>query len=217
MGGYGSTRWGGHVRRRCIGERTGVLRVRDLVDEATIAAVEAWEERASSPDVLAGTVPLSPPPTLSTLAAQGGTIRVTVTAPARAELTLEPTPQPFGGVRWWVRCPTCWKRRAALYAVPAAAGGHAFGCRPCLRLVYYSQRCEPAVREQLTQQRIARRLGDWVPENLPDLPDKPPRMHWSTYNRLADAFEVSEERRLAALHTRTFARMLDRYAYRLVR
>ncbi len=83
-------------------------------------------------------------------------------------------------------------------------------CRACLEFLYRTQRAAPAHRHQLTPHRVVGRPGVRSPENLPDLPPKPPRMHWRTYDRLADAHEAAEEPRLAAPHTVTVARTLTR-------
>jgi hypothetical protein len=78
-------------------------------------------------------------------------------------------------------------------------------------LVYLSQRCEPTGRHQLTLRRIARRLGSDTPAGVPDLPPKPPRMHWRTYERLADAYEAAEAREVAPLGA-ALGRCLRRHA-----
>jgi hypothetical protein len=52
---------------------------------------------------------------------------------------LDWTPCPFGGGRWWFRCPIildgqpCRRRRRILYRPPSASY---FGCRECYRLTY---------------------------------------------------------------------------------
>jgi hypothetical protein len=54
---------------------------------------------------------------------------------------LEALPLPFGGERWWGRCPlvldgrSCGRRVRKLYLAP---GARYFGCRLCYRLSYRS-------------------------------------------------------------------------------
>ena len=46
---------------------------------------------------------------------------------------LESTPLPFGGLRWWFRCPGCKRRCTKLYL---PRGASAFLCRECHDLTY---------------------------------------------------------------------------------
>jgi hypothetical protein len=87
----------------------------------------------------------------------------------------------------------CDRRRAALYLVPTGA----FRCRVCLHLAYRVQLCGPLERLANRMQKIARRLGEVDPANVPRLPNKPRGMHWTTYARHAAAFRAAEERRNA--------------------
>lgn len=50
------------------------------------------------------------------------------------KLNLEPTVTAFNGQRWWYVCPTCTKRKAALFWQREK-----FGCRKCMGLRYQSQ------------------------------------------------------------------------------
>ena len=113
--------------------------------------------------------------------------------PPGAALQAEAAVANTGRLRWWWRCPTCGRRRAALFLAPAGA----LRCRKCLRLTYWSQKCAPADRLAARMRKLARRLGDEDPANVPLLPDKPRRMHWATYERHAAAFRAAEERRNA--------------------
>ena len=209
MGGSGSTRWGGHVRRRTIGEQTIALHVPTLA-RALAEPAEQWgtfgglgAARATwtlGADDASGRRVLS----LAYAFGWGGEPPRDV----RDALTLEAVPQPFGGVRWWFRCPSCRRRRVALYVVPVL---HRFRCRRCTGLAYYSQRCDHLGRLELTMQRIARRLGDPVPNALPDLPPKPPRMHWRTYQRHVDAVDAAGAAHLAD-GMAVLQRLLDRWS-----
>jgi hypothetical protein len=54
---------------------------------------------------------------------------------SRQAVHLRPTPQRFGGLRWWFACPGCWRRCAKLY-LPRQAS--VFLCRLCHDLSYVS-------------------------------------------------------------------------------
>lgn len=86
----------------------------------------------------------------------------------------------FGGWRTWFACPGCQKRCRILYG-----GGH-FRCRGCHRLRYESQYLDSLSRIQNQRDKIRGRFG---PVNsLEDpFPPKPKRMHWATYDRLAES------------------------------
>lgn len=57
--------------------------------------------------------------------------------PQDYRVRLESSRPPFGGLRWWWRCPAlgCGKRVQKLYLPP---GGGVFACRSCHRLTYES-------------------------------------------------------------------------------
>jgi hypothetical protein len=98
---------------------------------------------------------------------------------ARAHLT--ETATRFGGRRLWVCCPRCGRRCHVLFIV--------FGriaCRRCFWLRYHSQSLDRSGRALHAMGKIAKRI-DANAEM--DLPDKPPGMHWSRYNQLAERFE----------------------------
>jgi hypothetical protein len=90
----------------------------------------------------------------------------------------------LGGCRHWFACPSCGRRCRILY------GGARFRCRLCRGAGYESQYesrmlsvcgIRWCMRARLEERgsRLASVLG------LDDgFPDKPPRMHWSTYRRL---------------------------------
>jgi hypothetical protein len=91
------------------------------------------------------------------------------------------TPTQFGGRRQWFLCLKCGRRCRILY------GGSRFRCRHCYRLSYSSQAETRADRATRAMFKIVRRLDPH--EDCNDLPPKPPRMHWRTYNRLVDRYE----------------------------
>lgn len=121
----------------------------------------------------------------------------------RMVVDLEWTPCNFGGMRPWFRCPGCGRRCAVLYWT-----GGRFLCRCCLGLAYPSQRESPAERAKRRAAKIRKRLGGdpWI--HAP-LPEKPPRMHWSTYWRLVERAFAAQETWYAAMHGHLMA-MLGR-------
>ena len=111
------------------------------------------------------------------------------------------TPQPFGGVRWWALCPVTGARAAVLYM---PAGRTRFASIGALRGSYRTQRISPRDRAMERAQDIDIALGgdgnlfDWWPH-------KPPRMHWTTFDRKWERASRARDRSIAAL-----ADMLDR-------
>jgi hypothetical protein len=80
----------------------------------------------------------------------------------------------------------CGRRVAVLYGLREY-----FACRRCYGLAYASQQ-EP-IRERgfAKAQKILIRLG--AKPNLLDLfPEKPPRLHWRTYDRLHRAYQIAK-------------------------
>jgi hypothetical protein len=90
----------------------------------------------------------------------------------------------FGGRRLWMLCPRCSRRCRVLFF-----GLGRVACRRCFRLRYHSQTMDRIHRAQHAMRKIAKQLDPEVDVGLPDLPDRPPGMRWSRYNRLAERFE----------------------------
>jgi len=67
---------------------------------------------------------------------------------------VEPVRQPFGGRRWYFRCPRCDRRRACLYVLRMA---FRFRCRMCYGLAYHAQRLDRLTRQQRAFRQIVRR------------------------------------------------------------
>lgn len=96
-------------------------------------------------------------------------------------ISLEWTPCHYGGQRVWCRCPGCGRRKAVLYMLRGR-----FYCVACNRLAYATTREDDLMRLGRRGYALLERLGAertwvlqwWWP------PDKPPRMHWRTYDRL---------------------------------
>jgi hypothetical protein len=96
---------------------------------------------------------------------------------ARAQLIKTATR--FGGRRVWICCPRCDRRSRVLYVCYGR-----IACRRCFRLRYQSHRVDRRDRCLNAMIKIAKKIDPEADD--PNLPDKPPGMHWSTYDRLAE-------------------------------
>ena len=97
----------------------------------------------------------------------------------------------YGGRRAWFRCPLCARRCAILYIAGRLA------CTVCLGLAYRSERGTKQDRLNRKVRKLLDRVGG--ADNLCErFPDKPPRVWWRTYSRLADQWAEIECRRIAA-------------------
>ncbi len=123
----------------------------------------------------------------------------------RYRVRLETTPQHFGGVRWWFRCPRTG-RRAVCLRLPL--GGHQFWSRHAYRLGYASQREDRRGRAQLQAEKLYAALGGdghW----MDGAPPKPKWMRWATYHRKALKLDALNDRFDSA-----WARGIDRFLTR---
>ena len=91
----------------------------------------------------------------------------------------------LGGQRPWFVC-SCGRRVAVLYR-----GGRLFGRRQCYSLAYASQRQTPRDRGWEQARKIRMKLGGSA-SLLEPFPEKPKRMHRSTYLRLRARAEGAE-------------------------
>jgi len=109
-------------------------------------------------------------------------------------VVLELEPCHLGGVRPWFRCPAsgCDRRCATLYL-----RGELFACRKCQGLTYPSQREDPAVRAFRRRDRILTRAG--CEAGPVALATRPPRMWWSTFERLRTRAQCAEDEALALM------------------
>lgn len=101
-------------------------------------------------------------------------------------------PRPYGGVQWYLLCPATYRRVSVLWKPPGAsqfASRQAWG----RRVTYYSQSIDPIGRAWRVKRKVAKRLGSEDP-NDHELPDKPPGMWWSTYDRHVARYEAADER-----------------------
>ena len=102
----------------------------------------------------------------------------------------------FGGRRPWFICSAysqgryCGRRVAVLYCL-----WDYFACRHCYELAYESQQEPIWMRGLLKAQKIRERLGA-RPNVFEPFPEKPPRMHWRTYQRLYRTYEIAKDRSL---------------------
>jgi len=106
--------------------------------------------------------------------------------PILQQVTITWTGLHFGGQRPWFICRGCGRRAAVLYTT-----GGLFECRNCHGLVYASQQESPRHRSLSQAQKVRLRLGG-DPDIFDDFPEKPKRMHWSTYDRLRARAEKAE-------------------------
>src|SRR5262245_5650109 len=93
----------------------------------------------------------------------------------------------FGGLRWWFICP---RRNIRVRKLYLPLGGRHFWSRRAYRLDYGSQRETVHDRAMRRARKLYRRLGGDPVDD--EYPDKPPRMRWTTYNRLMDKLRAAE-------------------------
>lgn len=115
---------------------------------------------------------------------------------------LDATPQPFGGVRWWMRCPSCGDRRTVLYYWRSM-----YRCQRCHGLPYRSQRATDQERWARQAAKLWDRIA--VVDEETGWRNKRPWIRWSTFNRLADRAE-EYERKADAVLLRALCRVVDR-------
>lgn len=97
------------------------------------------------------------------------------------------TPCTYGGQRAWFSCPDCGERVAVLYASAAR-----FSCRHRLNLGYECRKADPMIRAIRCQQKVLKRLGAGI--DYSGYPHKPKYMHWTTYLRLLEELQRSNQR-----------------------
>ena len=208
MGGSGSGRWGGHARRATGEEAFGtfdVSRCAELLEEPDGTRGEAhWGDARIG--LLLGSLPngykaVRLAYSIEVDGRHEETIRETV--------AVEPIPQPFGGRRWYFRCPRCGRRCAHLYVL---TWSFRFRCRQCHRLAYHVQRLDRVSRRQRAFRRMVRRLGaDPETDGWHYLPSRPPGMRRTTYARWEsrwDRLEETYEREFGIDFVRRFGRWL---------
>jgi hypothetical protein len=98
----------------------------------------------------------------------------------------------FGGRQWYCLCPRTGRRVRVLFrplGATAFASRHAWG----RRAAYASQFLSSADRAWRTKAKVkARVLGEADPDEW-DLPPKPKRMRWATYERWEAKYDQAED------------------------
>ena len=95
---------------------------------------------------------------------------------------------PGSSVRWFATADT-----AGAGSRCSTTCGSYFACRRCYGLAYASQQESLRERGLLKAQKILIRLGA-KPDLFELFPEKPPRMHWRTYERLRRVYEIARDR-----------------------
>jgi hypothetical protein len=118
----------------------------------------------------------------------GAGIRIEFSDGSQQEIALTSRPRHFGGKQWYFLCPRTGRPVSVLWRPPGArrfASRQAWG----RQVAYRSQFQDATGRAHLGQQRIkARLIGSLDPDEW-DLPPKPKRMRWATYNRNVERFD----------------------------
>ena len=187
MGGSGSGRWGGYARRLTVEEAFLAFEAaacRELLAEPDGTRGEACWKDAARIEVRVGSLPNGWRTLRLAYVVQ---IDNAPEAEYSEELALEPFQQPFGGRRWYFRCPRSDRRCACLYLLQRA---FRFRCRKCYGLAYRVQRLDRVARHQRLFRRIVRRLGE-EPEldGWGHLPARPRGMRRRTYARWESRWE----------------------------
>jgi hypothetical protein len=102
-------------------------------------------------------------------------------------INLVATAQPFGGQRWWFRCPRTGRRVTKLYL---PFGALRFASRHAYRLAYRSQRESPSDRAISRAFKLRRKLG--ATGGIGSAVDKPKGMHRRTFAREMAKVEDAE-------------------------
>jgi hypothetical protein len=108
------------------------------------------------------------------------------------EIFIEWTPCNYGGRRPWFIC-RCSRRVAVLYAA-----GKLFRCRKCYGLIHRSANESKHNRNYRKMVKIRRRLG-YDNDIMKPMIFKPKGMHYTTFRRLLDEYNVAEEIHLQPL------------------
>ena len=108
--------------------------------------------------------------------------------PVSETFELERFQQPFGGARWYLRCPQTGRRCQCLYLPPGATRFRSRGAFR-RRLQYRSQQQAPFDRMLAQREHVAKKVlqagpPDWRKKHRDrDFPPKPPWMRQATYDR----------------------------------
>lgn len=161
MGGYGSTRWGGHSKRRTVGDSL-VLSMSDTLKKALAlapgtAGTLTWSRGGEPFAAIAFRREDENGVQFLRLEYNAGSGDRKRSMSYLVEVVSAPTPR--GGRRWYFLCPAhgggCRRRSAKLYLPP---GGAVFACRECHGLSYES--CNESHRFDGVFKRLAAEMGN---------------------------------------------------------
>jgi hypothetical protein len=121
MGGYGSTRWNGHVKKTAV-EECLVIDISELTREGVFREGVAWGEKwwknrwtgEKNASVSFGVKVTGP---------TSGSLQLTYVLDGesvRDRIALTTTCPYFGGLRYWFSCPSCSRRIRKIYLPPKA-------------------------------------------------------------------------------------------------
>jgi hypothetical protein len=109
------------------------------------------------------------------------------------EIRFTSRPRHYGGRQFFFQCPTTGRRCYVLWKPPGATrfcSRQAWGRH---RVGYATQFDETTARAHRAKAKICRQLGAANPWE-DDFPPKPKRMHWKTYERWRERYELQEKR-----------------------
>ena len=192
MGGYGSGRGERFGGRRTTLAALGRLDVRRLQRQGYLDGAEHWLIVRQHGRLL-----------LLVVTREDGRLAVEPWGRDRQRIPLDWTPCHYGGMRPWLRCPRCARRRAVLHIVGARVQ-----CRHCARLPYASQHTTAEDRRYQKVRTIRDRLGASPNLAEPISPGTKPRgMHWRTWERLRAQEQQAHQVILDAMGARFVRRM----------
>jgi hypothetical protein len=144
MGGRGSSRWHGHLKKDTVEDCLFPLNVNRMVQEGVIrmgahsSASWVWIDVKTGEEKSRIGYRVDCRDPFSCWLWLYYTIIRTLTGEEKNvdyKIGLQTTVPHFGGIRWWFSCPICGRRAAKLYVPPGAS---IFACRQCHRLTYDS-------------------------------------------------------------------------------
>ena len=151
MGGYGSTRWNGHVKKTAV-EECLVIDISELTCEGVFREGGAWGEKWWK-DRRTGEKNASVSFGVKVTDSTSGCIQLTYALDGervRDRIVLTTTRPYFGGLRYWFSCPSCRRLIRKIYLPPKTKY---FRCRICYNLSYESR------QEWQRHRRLAEKMG----------------------------------------------------------
>jgi hypothetical protein len=203
VGSSSSTRWNGHVRHRTELDACaiGTALLKPMLRE-WLETSGRYEARSSHRIILGARI-MAGRVTRDEFGALTRTLTIDydIRPEWKDRIRLTPVSGRFGGLVWFLCCPTCDRRVRTLYVplgpvLPELA--RPARCRACCGLRYYTQRCGPERRADLMVLRAAQRIDSRVrrvDEALDGPPEKPKRMRWARYDQLSAQYAEACEAR----------------------